>query len=239
MYRELGRCLALLTLFLCTLPLSVLAYVPQPVELVIILQQAPPDVAVSLITEAGAVPLSGSRVASEVYFVFHYADIDTNSELTLRIAGGGSTYEQILGSDIMPGSEGIITLDFAARTAMSGKPVSRSIVLVSRRLLAILVVRGLLSFMFGFRQRRSWLVFLVLTLLTQGWIHLSLDSRLPLVNYLITPLIGMGLVALVAELAGVLLFLKEHRRSRRLAFVLVANIISIVLGGYLISVLPV
>jgi hypothetical protein len=42
----------------------------------------------------------------------------------------------------------------------------------------------------------------------------------------------------IIEMAVFLLFIKEHRCWRTAGYVLIANLLSLILGGYLITVLP-
>lgn len=224
---------------ICLMPAVGYANSAQPPALVIILQNAPDDATVSLVTEEGVVAGSKSRTAWETYYVFYGQNIGTKGEYTLKVSGSGSEYEQKVTSEYLRGYDRVITLDFAAQTIAAGKLLSRSILLVGMRVVFTLAIESLVFFLFGFRQKRSWLVFLAMNILTQGMLNISLNDGVPLANYLMLSLILLECGVFLAETAGALLFIKEHSRLRRVTFVWVANLLSLVLGGLLIIVLPV
>jgi len=94
--------------------------------------------------------------------------------------------------------------------------------------------------LFGFRQRRSWLIFLAINLVTQGALNLWLNNGGSLIpSYLIISLIIGEFFVFLAELIGFSYFIKEHKKGRILIYVIVANLLSLIAGGYIISVLPV
>lgn len=219
-------------------PVTASANTAQPPSLVIILKNAPEDATVALKTGMGLQQGNQSRAAWETCFVF-YAQDTANADETLSVSGGGIEYEVDIAPQYRHGYESILTLDFSARTVSAGKLLSRSILLVGLRVALTFLIEGAVFYLFGFREKRSWIVFLVMNLLTQGWLNVSLNSGWPLSVYATFPLIGMELLIFVAETVGVLLFLREHRRRRRVGFVLTANLLSLILGGWLITVLPV
>lgn len=230
---------ALLFLLVGVMPIEVYANSAQPPALVIIMKNAPEDAAVSLLNSAGSKEADKTQTAWETYFVFYYPDVGTSSEVTLKVSGNGTEYGQKVGAEYLQGYDSIITLDFAAQTIKGGKLLSRSILLVSMRVLLTLVIEGLVFLLFGFREKRSWMIFLLMNLLTQGWLNISLNGGWPLGIYMMTDLIMMEFLVFVAEAAGVLVLIKEHSRLRRVVFVVVANLLSLILGGCLITVLPV
>jgi lysylphosphatidylglycerol synthetase-like protein (DUF2156 family) len=92
---------------------------------------------------------------------------------------------------------------------------------------------------FGFRDKRSWITFLIMNLLTQGILNVILNEASPFASYLIFNLIFMEFFVFIAEIIGILVLIKEHGRFRRVSYTLVANLASLVLGGYLITALPI
>ena len=52
-------------------------------------------------------------------------------------------------------------------------------------------------------------------------------------------LIIMEIFVFIAEIIGTLIFIKEHVKLRRILYVIVANLASLILGGYLITILPI
>jgi len=203
------------------------------------MRNAPEDVSVSIITADSMTEGRKSKTAWETYYTFYKRDLGSSTEITLRVSGDGVEYEQPVGEQYLEGYNNIVTLDFAAQSLAAGKLLSRSILLVTLRVFLTLAIESAIFFLFGFRDKKSWLVFLLMNLLTQGILNIILNGASPFASYLIFNLVLMEFWVLVAEIAGALVFMKEHGRLRRVTYVLVANLASLVLGGYLIIVLPV
>ncbi|MEJ2740893.1 MAG: hypothetical protein P8105_13905, partial [Dehalococcoidia bacterium] len=107
-------------------------------------------------------------------------------------------------------------------------------------IIVTLAIEALVFYLFGYRKKRSWLIFLIANLLTQGALNIWLNvTTTPLESYIIFSLITGELLVIAVELAGFLTFVKEHRRWRTALYVIVANLLSLFAGGYLITVLPV
>ena len=100
-------------------------------------------------------------------------------------------------------------------------------------LVPTLIIEGILLWLFGFRAKRDWLVFLIVNLVTQAGLHLWVAENL-VVNgssafqYLV--LLVAEVPILFLELAVYVFLLKEHSRFRRAAYAACANIASYALG---------
>ena len=100
-------------------------------------------------------------------------------------------------------------------------------------LVPTLIIEGVLLWLFGFRAKRDWLVFLIVNLVTQAGLHLWVAENL-VVNgssafqYLV--LLVAEVPILFLELAVYVFLLKEHSRFRRAAYAACANIASYALG---------
>lgn len=102
-------------------------------------------------------------------------------------------------------------------------------------LVPTLVVEGILLWLFGFRAKRDWLVFLLVNLVTQAGLHLWIGANLVSVGshplyYLV--LVVAEVPILLAELMAYLFLLKEHGKGRRAAYAVCANLASYA-AGYL------
>ena len=102
-------------------------------------------------------------------------------------------------------------------------------------LVPTLIIEGILLWLFGFRARRDWLVFLIVNLVTQAGLHLWVAENL-VVNgssafqYLV--LLVAEVPILVVELAAYVFLLKEHSKLRRAAYAACANVASYALGYF-------
>lgn len=193
------RLLVIVLTVICLVPAIAYTNAAEPPALVVIMANAPEDAEVSLVTAAGLAEVSKSRVAWETYYVFYHRDIGTSGEITLQVSGNGARYEQMVGAQYLSSYPGVITLDFAAQTIAEGKLLSRSILLVGLRVVFTLVIESLVFYLFGFREKRSWLVFLAMNLLTQGLLNIALNGGLPLAVYLMFKLIIMEFWVFVVE----------------------------------------
>ena len=110
-----------------------------------------------------------------------------------------------------------------------------------------LVLEGLVFLIFGYRQKRSWLVFLLVNLVTQLGVNLCIycvASPTALEPYAALIYLGlllytpMEILVLAAEAIAFSRLLKEHRKRRAVGYAFVANLFSWALGGALLAVLP-
>lgn len=100
-------------------------------------------------------------------------------------------------------------------------------------LVPTLIIEGILLWLFGFRARWDWLVFLIVNLVTQAGLHLWIAADLVSIGdsalqYLV--LLVAEVPILLVELAAYVFLLKEHSRLRRAAYAACANIASYALG---------
>ena len=102
-------------------------------------------------------------------------------------------------------------------------------------LVPTLIIEGVLLWLFGFRARRDWLVFLIVNLATQAGLHLWIGSGAMaagshLLYYLV--LIVAEVPILLVEMLAYMFLLKEHGKGRRALYALCANAASYALGYF-------
>ncbi|MCI9547710.1 MAG: hypothetical protein HFF20_00575 [Oscillospiraceae bacterium] len=130
-----------------------------------------------------------------------------------------------------------IVYDWQANTVREATPPPlRFLVRLAATLIPTLLIEGALFWLFGFRDRRGWLVFLAVNTATQVGLHLAVGSILPqagwhFLNYTLTILIP-ELIVWVAEAAAYAFLLREHSRGRRVGYAFAANFASFVLGYF-------
>ena len=100
-------------------------------------------------------------------------------------------------------------------------------------LVPTLLVEGGLLWLFGFRARRDWLVFLAVNLVTQAGLHLWIAADLVSIGdsalqYLV--LLVAEVPILLVELIAYVFLLKEYSGLRRAAYAACANIASYAVG---------
>ena len=130
-----------------------------------------------------------------------------------------------------------IVYDWQANTVREATPPPlRFLVRLAATLIPTLLIEGALFWLFGFRDRRGWLVFLAVNTATQVGLHLAVGSILPqagwhFLNYTLTILVP-ELIIWAAEAAAYAFLLREHSRGRRVGYAFAANFASFVLGYF-------
>jgi hypothetical protein len=80
----------------------------------------------------------------------------------------------------------------------------------------------------------------VINLITQGALNIWLNNGGSLMpSYLLFGLIIGEVFVFATEMIAFPIFMREHKKSRILIYSFIANFISLIAGGYIISVLPV
>ncbi len=238
-----GRSL-LLVMLLCVLmilhlPATVSANSAEPPSLVILVNNPPDDLSIVLVSGENRSEAIVRRVAWEGYYVFYSRDMQADGEYTFRVTANGESFERTLDMPLKRYNN-VVTLDLSGRKLTPGKYPFRSALLVTIRLLLTLLLEGIIFWLFRYRQKRSWLIFLAVNLVTQGALNIWLNSGGELMpNYLIIGLIIGEVFVFAAEIILFPILIKEHKKGDIISYVFVANLFSLIAGGYIISVLPV
>ena len=131
-----------------------------------------------------------------------------------------------------------VTVDWETRT-VTVPSVARSYLLqVLCTLLPTLLLEGAVLLFFGYRQRRSFLTFLWVNLLTQGAMSLYLAVRLTtggFSGWILFAYVPMELAILLAELLLYRRFLPEQGKTEATLYAICANLVSALLGWALLD----
>lgn len=156
---------------------------------------------------------------------------------TFRVAAATADTAQAVEVPYTRDFVGNIVYDWQTNTVHEATPSTlRFLARLASTLIPTLVIEGLIFWLFGFRERRSWLVFLLINTITQIGLHLAVGSMLAksgwhFLNYSLTLLIP-ELVIWCAEAAVYALLLEEHPRGRRIGYAFSANVASFILGYF-------
>ena len=231
--------MVLCTLMLSIVPITALANSAEPPSLVILITNPPDDLSIVLVSNENQPEAIVRRVAWEGYYVFYSRDMRVDGEYTFKVTTNRESFEFTLGAPLQRYNN-VVTLDVSNRKITPGKYPFRTVLLVSIRLLLTLLLEGIIFWLFRFRQKRSWLIFLAINLVTQGALNIWLNSGGSLMpSYLIIGLILGEFFVFAAEMIVFPIVIKEHKKSRILIYAFIANLMSLIVGGYIISVLPV
>ncbi|HYE69117.1 MAG TPA: hypothetical protein VEA58_10940 [Anaerovoracaceae bacterium] len=231
--------LALCTLMIMILPSAAWANSAEPPSLVILINNPPEDLSIVLISDENRPEAAVRQIAWEGYYAFYSRDMQVEGEYTFEVTTKGESFRCTLRKPLQHYNN-VYTLDLSSQELTLGKYPFRTVLLVSLRLLLTLFIEGIIFWLFWFRQKRSWLAFLAINLVTQGALNLWLssgDSLMP--SYLILSLMIGEIFVFASEMIAFPIFVKEHKKDRILIYVFIANLISLFAGGYIISVLPV
>lgn len=207
-----------------------------PPSILIIVPYAPGDMEISIIPDD--IKANRTDRAFESYFTFYLPDLKAG-DYTLRMTTSDSSYDRVI--KVLPKYyETTYTLDTGKREFTFGQPVSRTIMLVSLRIILTLLLEGLVFWGFRYKEKRSWIVFIIVNLVTQGILNVSLDlSTSPVDSYIIFQLLFGEFLVFAAETALFLILVNEKSRAMTFLYVISANLLSLFAGGLLITVLPV
>jgi len=215
-------------------PVACYANSPPPPVISIIVSHAPEGLELSIGSE------KARRIDRifESYFTF-YLNF-TNIGDTLTVTEGDNNFEVALPKIYQYNS--VFRLDLGSRSLTTGISSWRPYEFASMTLVLTLVVEGVIFFMFGYRKRISWIVFLVTNIVTQGLLYVWLNKAYyPLLNSYSFPvylsLVLGEILVFIVEIIVFLIIIKERPRAVTLSYVVLANLASLFLGGFLINIL--
>ncbi|SCY37723.1 hypothetical protein [Alkaliphilus peptidifermentans] len=210
----------------------------EPPSILIIVPNAPNDLHITIGSNDEYNEASKRDKIIETYYTFYSRDLRNIHDYNLRISTENNSFEIAL-EESLNTYNNVFILNLENQSLTKGKSTSRSIKLVSFRIILTLMIEGLVFLLFGFRQKRSWIIFLIINLITQGGLNLWLNGFSPLASYIIFSLIFAELIIFAVEIIAFSTLVKEHSGYRKVSFVLVANLLSLIAGGYMITILPI
>ncbi|MBU7006064.1 hypothetical protein [Phosphitispora fastidiosa] len=227
------------------LMLSVFVYTPtcygnsaEPPSILIIVSNAPDDLEISIKSGNEYIKANKTDKVIETYYTFYSHEIRTASNYTLKVSTENSSFDVLLDQPTKLYNN-IFTFDLKNKTLAPGKLFSRSAFLVSLRTTLTLLIEAMVFWLFGFREKKSWIVFLIINLITQGALNVWLNGSTPLESYVILTLLFGEILVFFIETMALLTLITEHNRIRTFSYVILANLLSLFAGGYIITILPV
>lgn len=209
----------------------------EPPALIIIVPNPPEGLTLTLEGEKGALPAKVTSRLIESYYTFYNRELPEAGNPVLNVIGPEGAY-----SLSIPRPQNtyntVFTLDIAGRVLTPGELPLRTALLVLVRVGLTLLLEGAVFWLAGYRTRFSWQVFLGMNLLTQGVLNLWISGFVPVGGYTVLALIFGEFFVFTAEIAAFLALLREKGRLRAALTALTANSLSLIAGGFLITVLP-
>ncbi len=237
-------CVVLLLVWMFFIMIPVSANSAEPPGLIILSNNLPEEAMLTLETPRGeTAELRQSRRSDfaweSQYRLWFSMDYEAWHEAVLRVTVGQTSFTCPLPEGTVNRYNTVLTLDYEARTLSLGQSVWRQPVLTAIRIVLTLLAEALVFFLFGFREKRTWLLFLALNLLTQGWLNCIINSNAFTGGYWMIVYYLAEIVIFVGEAVAAALLMKEHKAWKRVVCALLANAASLAAGVALISNLPI
>ncbi len=131
-----------------------------------------------------------------------------------------------------------MTLNLEDETLTFGEPAWRKPLFVIAHLLIALALKGILLFLLGLRYKTTWIIFLIINLITQTWLSVYLaDAFIGLYSIFFLYLFYASFTILEALIVWITV--DEIRRgTTAFLYVFLINIVSIFVGNLLLPSLP-
>lgn len=233
----------LVLLLVLVLPVSVSANAAEPPGMIIIVEGAPEDIELTL--EMAEEPEYGIRIHRsekrwETYFrLFYSPDNELLKGAVIRVESSEKSFTCPLSQVSGLRYNQLMTLNFQDETLTVGQRWWRQPVLTAVRITLTLLVEGLIFLAFGFRHKRSWIVFVIVNLLTQGWLNYIINSGAFTNGYWVLGLYLAEFVIFIAESIAFPVATKEKKKWVCVLYALTANATSLAVGLLLINQLPI
>lgn len=243
--RRFAAFILLVMICVTLLPNVVYANAAEPPSVTIIVPNAPDDLRVSIIFADESVAEEDIKASTsvrrgwETYFRWH-TDLDTVSldGAVISVTSSKYNFECAFPAAEMQRYNNILTLDLDDAVLKDGTYTGRYALIVAIRLISTLLLEGLVFLMFRYFEGRSWLAFLIINLITQAGVNITLYGA-DIDSYIMFGYILVEVVVFIAEAIAFPLVLRENGKGRAVVYALTANAVSLIVGGLLISYLPV
>ncbi|MFZ7131373.1 MAG: hypothetical protein ACOWWR_03345 [Eubacteriales bacterium] len=239
-YRNRTKWITIILILQILLALTPVAFANsmEPPSIIIIVSTPPDDMKISI--DSGDTHIEAKRKDNkfESYFTFYVDDVENFENASITVNTKEKTF-QVFMEEPLNYYNNLFTLNLRTQTITPGKSLIRSILLVSLRIILTLIIEGLVLFLFRYRKKTSWIAFLIINLITQGVLNIMINGFSPFGSYPILGLIFLEFFVLITEIFAFIIFVKEKRKFTTLMYVFISNILSLILGGYLITVLPI
>ena len=161
----------------------------------------------------------------------------------LVVESGNSKFECPFSKSLLSQYNSLLRLDIKNQTIIGENSVARSILLISMRVILTMLIEGLVFISFGYRGRANWIFFTIINLITQGLLNMCFNGPNFDVNLYFWPflLIIAEIFIFITEAIAFKVFVNITRQEglSPVVYSFTANFCSLLLGGAMISLLPV
>ncbi len=215
----------------------------EPPGIIVISHNTPEDARLSLVTDSGEEwefrqVIKSQKAWESQYRLWFPLELRTFEDTKLCVSAGAARFVCDFPEDSFR-FRTVLTLDFEAKTLTSGQDPWRQPVLIAIRLTLTLLLEALVFLAFGFRKKRSWILFLSMNLMTQICLNLIISSNAFSGGYWMIVYYLAEFIIFQAEAAVACLLIREKKWWQRILSTLLANLVSLIAGVVLISNLPI
>ncbi len=223
---------------LFVMPISAYANSAEPPRFTIVSSNVPDDaeIYVTGTDDCGKWAAFKSETAWETYFQ-SYAE-SSDGKYIVNVESAEKNLEFTVVTDR---SYSILyTLDFKNETMTEGERPYRTPLLIALRVALTLMIEGVVFFAFGYRKKKSWVIFAVLNIITQGFLNAVLSqSGPPIDGYWLIAYEFLEFFIFLTEMIAVPLIINERSKLKGVAYAFVANAASLIVGGIILFKLPI
>ena len=188
----------------------------------------------ALLTGTGGIPIFGDLTPNASgQYVYSYHGLPDTFRLAVATSQGAQAVEQPYTRNRF---HTVLVYDWSTNTLTERTPAALYyLIQLSSTLVPTLIIEGLVLLAFGFRQKRTWLIFLLTNVVTQLGLHLFCSNQIvssaqgQFAYYLMLMTLP-ELIILVVETAVYLSCLREHSMGRRAGYGVCANLASFLIG---------
>ncbi len=161
----------------------------------------------------------------------------------LVVKNGEESFTMTFPEGLHTSENTVLCLDLETRKLEEGVPPFRSALLVALRVGATLLLQVLAFFLLGYRERRSWLIFLSAVAASQAVLAglVMVGASTLTSDYVLWALVGLCLAEVFLTVVQTVLFsmkLWEHRERRAVVSAVLSNVITLAVGAVDVLFLP-
>ncbi|MEL7625230.1 MAG: hypothetical protein AAGU15_00005 [Anaerolineaceae bacterium] len=191
-------------------------------------------------------PLAMERVSRywETYYNYYYQRLPGRFDedfigAKLIVRSSQYSYELPISKDPeMRPDKRLMTLDLKQGTLVYGEPDWRAPLSVAGRVMLTLVLEGAVFYLFGMRDKSSWLGFFILNLITQSLLSIFLVHPFEAKgDYFMLVFYSVAII-LVEAAVYYFTFKEVELNHKALLLALVANLVGFFLGGWIMPIFP-
>lgn len=211
----------------------------EPPSLIIIVPSMTDAVEISIVNDNETIEKSKVNKIFETYHQFYLYDLTQKEQISLKVETELDTFTIEINKPFNR-YRNIYTLDLDTRSIIKGynRPFL-NVLLIMMRIVLTLLIEGFIFYALGFHLKDSWRKFLMINLFTQGALNIWLSTfNLDNGYGVFFALVFSEIIIIILEIIAFLIGIKEKNKVIIFIHVILANVLSFVLGGYLITRLP-